>query len=65
MSSTSAEQVAEWFHEAYERLAPQFGYQTAKETAVPWPDLPAANRALMVTVAAEVLAKLPELQQQS
>lgn len=52
------EQLAQRFHEAYERLAPQFGYQTRPESAVPWEDVPEANRALMVAVATEVLASL-------
>jgi hypothetical protein len=56
--SASPEQVAEWFHEAYERLAPLFGYETRRESAVPWDAVPTANRLLMIEVAREVLAQL-------
>jgi hypothetical protein len=51
-----AEKLARAFHEAYERLAPSFGYETRKESAVPWEDVPADNKALMVAVCSEVLA---------
>lgn len=46
--------VARAFHEAYERLAPSFSYETRKASAVPWEQVPANNRALMTAVAAEV-----------
>jgi hypothetical protein len=49
-----SEQLARLFHETYERLAPTFGYQTRKESAVPWEQVPAHNKALMVAVADEV-----------
>lgn len=51
-----AEELARQFHEAYERLAPSFGYETRKESAVPWDDVPEQNRSLMVAVCAEVLS---------
>jgi len=54
------EQVARWFHEAYERLAPQFQYSTRKASAKPWPEVPEANRDLMVATAAEVLARMAD-----
>jgi hypothetical protein len=54
----SAEDVARLFHEAYERLAPSFGYETRRESAVPWEDVPEANRRLMEAVAAEVLTAI-------
>src|SRR5207253_2058401 len=38
----------------YERLAPSFGYQTRKASAVPWSEVPEANKRLMVAVAAAV-----------
>jgi len=53
-----AEAVAQAFHEAYERLAPSFGYETRRVSAVPWADVPAQNKALMVAVAQEVLGSL-------
>lgn len=53
---TRAERLARAFHEAYERLAPVYGYETREESAVPWEDVPAANKALMIEVAREILA---------
>jgi len=55
--SKQAEDLARLFHETYERLAPQFGYATKKETAVPWDSIPAdnANKKLMVAVCEEIL----------
>jgi hypothetical protein len=50
-----AEALARRFHEAYERLAPSFGYETRRESAVPWEEVPQQNRDLMVAVAGEVL----------
>lgn len=49
-----SEVVARRFHEAYERLAPSFGYETRRESAVPWEDVPEANRLLMRAVVAEM-----------
>ncbi|GAA1026862.1 hypothetical protein GCM10009557_06080 [Virgisporangium ochraceum] len=49
-----AEAIARAFHEAYERLAPSFGYETRKASAVPWADVPEPNRQLMTAVAAEI-----------
>ncbi len=51
----TAEQVAELFHETYERLAPDYSYQTRKASAVPWQYVPENNKQLMIAVAAEVL----------
>lgn len=53
------EKVARSFHEAYERLAPQFGYKTREASAVPWEDVPAANKELMRATVGEVLSALP------
>lgn len=39
--------AAQAFHEHYERLAPTLGYETRKESAVPWEDVPETNQALM------------------
>lgn len=50
-----AERLAQAFHEAYERLAPSFGYETRKDSAVAWVDVPEPNRSLMIAVAGEVL----------
>jgi hypothetical protein len=46
-----SEQLARLFHETYERLAPQFGYETRKASAVPWDQVPERNKALMIAVA--------------
>jgi hypothetical protein len=55
------EELAVRFHETYERLAPDFGYQTREASAKPWAEVPEQNRALMVAVCAELLgAVAPE-----
>lgn len=51
----TAEQLAQLFHETYERLAPNFGYETRKESAVPWLDVPEKNKRLMIAVAEDIL----------
>lgn len=56
IATLTPEELARQFHEAYERLAPEFGYETRPESAVPWEDVPEANRALMVAVAGVILA---------
>lgn len=50
----TADRVAQAFHEAYERLAPEHGYETRAESAVPWDEVPANNRALMRSVVLEL-----------
>jgi len=46
----SAERVARQFHEAYEDLAPSFGYETREASRKPWADVPEQNRNLMIAV---------------
>lgn len=46
----AAEALAQKFHEIYERLAPEYGYETRKETSVPWTALPDNNKRLMIAV---------------
>lgn len=58
--TVDAEALARLFHETYERLAPDFGYETRRESAVPWEQVPDDNRRLMVAVAAHVLAALEQ-----
>lgn len=53
-----AESVAKLFHEAYERLAPAFGYETREATRVLWENVPERNKRLMIAATAEVLAML-------
>lgn len=48
------EEIAQKFHEAYERLAPQFGYKTREASAKPWAEVPINNRDLMTAVCAEI-----------
>ena len=45
-----AERIAQAFHENYEMLAPEHGYETRKASAVPWEDVPEQNRNLMIAV---------------
>jgi hypothetical protein len=54
----TAEELARFFHETYERLAPQFQYETREDSAVPWDEVPDDNKRLMIATAAEVLRKL-------
>jgi hypothetical protein len=56
----TADELAERFHETYERLAPSFSYTTRKASAVPWSEVPSQNKALMKAVAAEILALIAE-----
>jgi hypothetical protein len=53
-ASPQPEKLAKLFHETYERLAPQFGYETRKESAKAWADVPPNNRRLMLAVCAEL-----------
>lgn len=52
----TSEDLAKKFHETYERLAPSYGYETRRESAVPWEDVPANNRKLMTAVCEEILS---------
>jgi hypothetical protein len=54
---TDAE-VAELFHQAYEALAPLHGYETREASAVPWADVPEANRRLMIATVGRVRSEL-------
>ncbi len=47
--------IAKAFHEAYERLAPQYRYKTQEASAVPWEDVPQQNKMLMTAVISELL----------
>ena len=50
-----ADDIAQAFHEAYERLAPDFGYKTREASAKPWDDVPEDNKRLMVAVVRDLL----------
>lgn len=53
----AAAHLARLFHEWYERLAPSFGYETRRETAVPWHEIPedSPNKRLMIAVCRKIL----------
>ena len=53
----SAEELAQFFHEAYEMLAPNFGYKTREASAVPWEEVPKQNKDLMVAVCQRVIER--------
>lgn len=55
---TKFEELAKFFHETYEKLAPEFGYKTRKASAKPWQDVPENNRHLMTAVACAVYGHL-------
>lgn len=54
----TAERVARSFHEKYEELAPQHGYKTREESAVPWNKVPENNKKLMIETVYAVLTHL-------
>ncbi len=45
--------LARFFHETYEDLAPEFGYETRPETRVAWDELPREYRALVARAVGE------------
>lgn len=51
-----AEFMAKLFHDTYEKLAPDFDYQTRKASAKPWFEVPENNRNLMIAVAEKILS---------
>jgi len=55
MRNGMAREIARAFHEAYEELAPQHGYQTRKASAKPWEDVPDKNKALMIATVLKLL----------
>jgi len=57
LEPTDAERVAKAFHESYERQAPSVGYETRKDSAVPWENVPENNRQLMIRVASDLLVR--------
>jgi hypothetical protein len=54
----TAENLARRFHEVYEKIAPNFGYETKPESAKPWDEIPPNNRALMVATADVLLNEM-------
>lgn len=51
----NAQSIAPQFHAAYEAFAPIFGYETRPESAVPWDEVPAHQRDLMVQTIGHLL----------
>jgi len=52
--------LAKFFHDTYEKLAPQFSYKTRDASAVSWDDVPDNNKKLMKAVAAKVIERFIE-----
>jgi len=50
----SDDELAKMFHNAYEKLAPSFGYKTRTESAVDWNHVPKNNKDLMTAVVHEI-----------
>ena len=50
-----AEAIARHFHGTYERLASEFGYETRRESAVPFDEIPERNRSLMIATVRTLL----------
>jgi hypothetical protein len=50
-----AEQIAKAFHDAYEALAPDHGYETREASAKPWKKVPDNNRNLMVATVRKLI----------
>jgi len=55
-----SEKWAALFHETYETLAPEFGYETREESAVPWETVPEPNKSLMIATASVVAKAIIE-----
>jgi hypothetical protein len=49
------EELAHRFHDTHERLAESFHLESRKASAVPWDEVPAENRALMVATVSEAM----------
>lgn len=56
-ASAEAWRIAREFHESYERQAPELGYRTRAASAVPWDQVPEANRTLMYATVADLLER--------
>lgn len=49
--------VASQFHEVYEQIAIALGYETRRDSAVPWEDVPDLNKNLMRQTVARLLTR--------
>jgi hypothetical protein len=52
-----ASAIAFEFHETYERLAPDHGWQTQERSRKYWEDVPPENKKLMVAVVRELIER--------
>lgn len=54
------EELARLFHEVYERLAPEYSYETRERTAKPWEEIPDddSNKRLMIATCEVILKAL-------
>jgi hypothetical protein len=55
IAGRTPEEIARAFHDAYEALAPHFGYRTREASAKPWDEVPPSNRDLMIATVRAVL----------
>lgn len=55
MSDLNIEGIAKLFHDRYEYLAPNYGWKTQEQSAVPWDELPENQKDLMVHVVANLI----------
>jgi len=54
----SAESLAKKFHTLYEKYASEYDYETRKESAVQWANVPEKNKRLMIRVCKEILESM-------
>ena len=52
-----AESMARKFHDLYEEMAPDYGYETRPESRKPWDEVPEKNRRLMIAVCGRILTE--------
>jgi len=52
---TSAEELAEWFHDNYEEVSLKQGWKTQANCQVPFNDLPERNKKTMIEVCQRLL----------
>lgn len=60
LNPPTAAELARFFHETYEELAPSYGYETRKESAVSWENVPEKNKKLMTAVCRLVIQRFME-----
>lgn len=54
-ATEDVERITRRFHETYERLAPEHGYETRRESAKLWEEVPEQNANLMRAVVQSLL----------